>query len=152
MEYYAMPKLNTGSGGTVRNGSPRIGTVTTASVRSRQAGVKVTSGQRTTGDASKPIIPITAASGGAFGVGPKLTNDRVRSAYSGPSGPTAGAYMRGTTQSGAELVSPTRGRSTNPRSGRRAGVGGQTALPQAILDRGPKRRTTRKTPRKRSFS
>lgn len=127
-----------------RNGSPRIGATTGSHVRSRQ------SGEVTAGSNAKPVIPISVAAGTEFATGPKLPNRRVRSAYSGP-GLVAGAYMQGTTISGAELVSPTPGRPTNPRSGRRAGVGGQTPLPNRLA-RGPKRRTTtRKTNRKRSF-
>lgn len=126
----------------IRNGQPRIGATTGSHVRSRQ------SGEVTAGPSPKGVIPISQAAGSQFDTGPKLTNDRVRSAYAGPSGPTAGAYLRGGTVSGSQRVSTTSaapGRPTNPRSGRRAGVGGQTPIPKAIAQRGPKRTTTRRT-------
>ena len=130
----------------IRNGKPRIGTTTGSHVRSRQ------SGEVTAGSNAKPVIPIAQAAGTQFDTGPKLTNDRVRSAYSGPSGPTAGAYLRGGTVSGSQRISSSSnapGRPTNPRTGRRAGVGGQTPIPKGISGRGPKLRTTRKTKRTR---
>ena len=107
------------------NGQPRVGKTTNRHTRSRQAGIKFPG-------ASKPL----------FGAGPTGKLNKKKHQATGQGGTAAGSLALGTV-SGGQRLGTKKSQQPNIRSGRKAGVGGQTPIPQAIA-RGPKRRTTKR--------